>query len=152
MDNKEYLNNMQKLMKANNTERRQRKKEVAKLEKRIAYLEGLFIVKLYKFVQRIVRKITGILKRCWPINVIVLTLYKLVYIKEVSTAHLNQFVLLSKKQVKVIYSFFFNSYKHQAHNDKLQPKHVAKLLKYTTGYVMSPPKGGERHDIKFTRR
>jgi hypothetical protein len=55
---------MQKLMKANNTERRQRKKEVAKLEKRIAYLEGLFIVKLYKFVQRIVRKITGILKRC----------------------------------------------------------------------------------------
>lgn len=64
MDNKEYLNNMQKLMKANNTERRQRKEEVAKLEKRIAYLEGLFIVKLYKFVQRIVRKITGILKRC----------------------------------------------------------------------------------------
>ena len=64
MDNKEYLNNMQKLMKANNTERRQRKEEVAKLEKRIAYLEGLFILKLYKFVQRIVRKITGILKRC----------------------------------------------------------------------------------------
>ena len=59
MDNKEYLNNMQKLMKANNTERRQRKEEVAKLEKRIAYLEGLFIVKLYKFVQRIVRKIPG---------------------------------------------------------------------------------------------
>ena len=55
---------MQKLMKANNTERRQRKEEVAKLEKRIAYLEGLFIVKLHKFVQRIVRKITGILKRC----------------------------------------------------------------------------------------
>ena len=50
---------MQKLMKANNTERRQRKEEVAKLEKRIAYLEGLFIVKLYKFVQRIVRKIPG---------------------------------------------------------------------------------------------
>lgn len=64
MDNKEYLNNMQKLMKANNTERRQRKEEVAKLEKRIAYLEGLFIVKLYKFVQRIVRKIPGFLKRC----------------------------------------------------------------------------------------
>lgn len=64
MDNKEYLNNMQKLMKANNTERRQRKEEVAKLEKRIAYLEGLFIVKLHKFVQRIVRKIPGFLKRC----------------------------------------------------------------------------------------
>ena len=60
MDNKEYLNNMQKLMKANNTERRQRKEDVAKLEKRIAYFEGLFVVKLHKFVQRIVRKIPGV--------------------------------------------------------------------------------------------
>ncbi len=59
MDNKEYLNNMQKLMKANNREKEERKKQVDQLEKRIADLESLFIVKLHKFIQRIVRKIPG---------------------------------------------------------------------------------------------
>jgi|TARA_R100001086_G_scaffold230194_1_gene150375 t-SNARE complex subunit (syntaxin) len=50
---------MQKLMKANNREKEERKKQVDQLEKRIADLESLFIVKLHKFIQRIVRKIPG---------------------------------------------------------------------------------------------